>query len=361
MLRWGPISELVTVMALPLLGQPRPFGAVHFSAMAQRAGSSPLIGTSASRVRLRHEIGRMATTTFTVLVKEESGSGKELVAREIHEQSSRSKGPFVAVNCAALVETLLEAELFGIEDRTATGVRGRPGKFELADGGTLLLDEVADLSLPAQAKLLRAIQEMAVERVGGHVTRALDTRLVVATNKYLRDLVASERFRADLYYRLSGLEIRVPPLRERRSDILLLADHFVQRHPVAREIHLSEAAVDALMTYDWPGNVRELQRVIERAMTLSPTGRIAPEDLPPRVTGEYAERLLPSLVRDDTMRARGSRYARLVLDRCDNNKRKACLVLGISDHTLQAYLRYPRPTPSRQPRKRREPSESGSE
>ena len=250
----------------------------------------------------------MATTSFTVLVKGESGSGKELVARAIHQRSSRADGPFVAVNCAALVETLLEAELFGIEDRTATGVRGRPGKFELANGGTLLLDEVADLTLPAQAKLLRAIQEMAVERVGGHVTRTLDTRLLVATNRCLSDMVTAERFRADLYYRLSGLEIRVPPLRERRSDILLLADHFAQRHPGSRDLHLSPAAVDAMMTYDWPGNVRELQRVIERAVTLSATGRIAPEDLPSRVTGEYAERLLPSLVRDDTMRAWGSRY-----------------------------------------------------
>ena len=323
--------------------------------MVRSSDAPPLIGTSPSMVRLRHEIERMATTSFAVLVKGESGSGKELVARAIHQQSSRSKGPFVAVNCAALVETLLEAELFGIEDRTATGVRGRPGKFELADGGTLLLDEVADLSLPAQAKLLRAIQEMAVERVGGHVTRTLDTRLVVATNQCLGDLVASERFRADLYYRLSGLEIRVPPLRERRSDILLLADHFVQRHPDSQDIHLSPAAVDALMTYDWPGNVRELQRVIERAVTLSSTGRIAPEDLPPQVTGEYAERLLPSLVRDDTMRAWGSRYARLVLDRCDNNKREACRVLGISYHTLQAYLRYPRPAPGARPRKRKRP------
>ena len=309
----------------------------------------------------------MATTSFTVLVKGESGSGKELVARAIHEQSPRSKGPFVAVNCAALV---------GIEDRTATGVRGRPGKFELADGGTLLLDEVADLSLPAQAKLLRVIQEMAVERVGGHVTRNLDTRLVVATNQCLSDLVGAERFREDLYYRLSGLEIRVPPLRERRSDILLLADHFVQRHPGSRNIHLSPAAVDALMAYDWPGNVRELQRVRKemdaraetvaaaRAASTAGEGEAADAEAAataarqtPRVTGDYVERLLPSLVRDDSMRAWGSCYARLVLDRCDNNKRKACEVLGISYHTLQSYLRYPRPGTGPSSRKGRKRSD----
>ena len=202
-----PETGAAANMAPSLIASAHPVVEAASRAMSGNASPSPLVGTSPSMVRLRHEIGRMATTSFTVLVKGESGSGKELVARAIHEQSPRSKGPFVAVNCAALVESLLEAELFGIEDRTATGVRGRPGKFELADGGTLLLDEVADLSLPAQAKLLRVIQEMAVERVGGHVTRNLDTRLVVATNQCLSDLVGAERFREDLYYRLSGLEI----------------------------------------------------------------------------------------------------------------------------------------------------------
>ena len=310
----------------------------------QNATSAPsLVGTGTPMIRLRHEISRMARTDFTVLVEGESGCGKELVAREIHLQSPRHGGAFVAVNCAALVETLLEAELFGIEDRTATGVRGRAGKFELANGGTLFLDEVGDLSPPAQAKLLRAIQDMAVERVGGHATRRLNVRLVVATNRCLRDMVRDKLFRADLYYRLSGVEIHVPPLRERRADIPLLATHFLSHHPAMGDVRLSAGAADALRAYDWPGNVRELQRVIERAVALSMTGRIALEDLPARVTGDYVERLEPSLARDDTMRAWGSRYARLVLDRCDNNKRHACRILGISYHTLQAYLRYRRP------------------
>ena len=227
----------------------------------------------------------------------ESGCGKELVAREIHLQSRRQGGAFVAVNCAALVETLLEAELFGIEDRTATGVRGRAGKFELANGGTLFLDEVGDLSPTAQAKLLRAIQDMAVERVGGHATRTLNVRLVVATNRCLGDMVRDGLFRADLYYRLSGVEIHVPPLRERRADIPLLATHFLSHHPAMGDVRLSAGAADALRAYDWPGNVRELQRVIERAVALSMTGRITLEDLPARVTGDYVdyvERLEPS-------------------------------------------------------------------
>src|SRR5262249_11740217 len=150
---------------------------------------------------------------FTILLEGESGVGKELVAHQIHELSRRRTGPFVAINCAALVETLLEAELFGIEDRTATGVRGRRGKFEAADGGTLFLDEVSDLSPSAQAKLLRAIQDLSVERVGGSGTHRVDTRIVAATNRRLSDLVAAKAFRPDLYYRLSGVDIYVPPLR----------------------------------------------------------------------------------------------------------------------------------------------------
>ena len=174
----------------------------------------------------------------------------------------------MAVNCAAVVETLLEAELFGIEERTATGVRGRRGKFEHADGGTLFLDEVSDLSLSAQAKLLRAIQDLAVERVGGTGTRRVDTRIVVATNKPLSDLVSRGLFRADLFYRLSGVDIHVPPLRSRREDVRELALFFLGRHRATRELTIADAALDALRLYDWPGNVRELERLMERAITL---------------------------------------------------------------------------------------------
>ena len=305
-----------------------------------QAGVSQLVGAGPRMTRLRSEIRRVAGTDFTVLVEGESGSGKELVARLIHEESGRRSGRFIGVNCAALVESLLEAELFGIEDRTATGVRGRQGKFELADGGTLFLDEVSDLSAPAQAKLLRAIQEMSVERVGGHTTHVVDARLVVATNQSLLGLVRAGRFRPDLYYRLSGVEVHVPPLRARRGDIAALASHFLARHRAVRDVQLSASAVDALRAYEWPGNIRELERVIEGAVALSTSDQLRLADLPERVSKEYAAVLEPSLVRDDTMRAWGSRYARIVLDRCGNNKREACRVLGISYHTLQAYLAY---------------------
>src|SRR4030095_6130046 len=168
---------------------------------------------------------------------------------QIHELSRRRQGPFAAINCAALVETLLEAELFGIEERTATGVRGRRGKFEHADGGTLLLDEVSDLSLAAQAKLLRAIQDLAVERVGGHGTHRVDIRIIAATNRSLAGLVEQRTFRPDLFYRLGGVELRVPTLRERRGDVLALAQTFLERHRATRALRLSPAAAAALVDY----------------------------------------------------------------------------------------------------------------
>ena len=289
---------------------------------------------------LRSRIERIAATDFTVLIEGESGTGKELVARQIHDRSRRSHGPFVAINCAALVETLIEAELFGIEERTATGVRGRRGKFEHADGGTLFLDEVSDLSPAAQAKLLRAIQDLAVERVGGVASRRINTRIVAATNQSLAALAQRSLFRADLFYRLSGVELHVPPLRSRRDDILELARYFLAKHRATRPLELSNVAADALLTYDWPGNVRELERLMEAAVALAQSEAIGLEDLPMRLRREYGEILLPSLIHGDTLRAWGSRYARLVLARSGSNKRRACRALGISYHTLQAYLRY---------------------
>ncbi len=302
--------------------------------------AAPLVGTSEPMRRLRQEIERVAATDFTVLIEGECGSGKELVARQVHELSRRREGPFVAVNCAALVETLLEAELFGIEDRVATGVRARRGKFELADQGTLFLDEVADLSPAAQAKLLRAIQELSVERVGGNGARAVDIRVVVATNQRLQELAGVRRFRSDLYYRLAGVELEVPPLRHRRDDIVALVEHFLARHDGLRRLTLSESAADALRTHDWPGNVRELQRFVERALALTPGDTIGLQDLPVNLTRDYAELLQPSVDRAESMRTWGSRYARLMLERCGNNKRRTCEVLGISYHTLQSYLRH---------------------
>jgi transcriptional regulator with PAS, ATPase and Fis domain len=311
------------------------------AAARESDGAAPLIGSTPIMRALRMQIERIAGTDFTVLLEGESGVGKELVARQIHELSRRRQGPFVAINCAALVETLLEAELFGIEERTATGVRGRRGKFEHADGGTLFLDEVSDLSLSAQAKLLRAIQDFTVERVGGHGARRVDIRVVAATNRGLAGLVQGGLFRPDLYYRLSGVDLRVPALRERRPDIVELARYFLERHRGARPLRLSQGAAEALLIYEWPGNVRELERLIERAVALAESDVIELDDLPAMVRGEFATIVQPSLGCNDTMRAWARRYARIVMARVGGNKRQAARQLGISYHTLNAYLRQP--------------------
>ena len=246
-----------------------------------------LVGTTPVMRQLHERIARAARKNFIVLIQGESGAGKELVARRVHALSDRSHGPFVPVNCAAIVESLLEAELFGIEERTATGVRGRRGKFEQADGGTLFLDEVSDLSSSAQAKLLRVIQDPTVERVGGHGSRRVDVRIVVATNRPLEALSRSGEFRRDLFYRLNAIEIAVPPLRARRDDIPYLVEAILQRSSDGQPYRLSGDAMDALMVYEWPGNVRELERVIERAITLAHSHVIDVADLPEAVTGRY--------------------------------------------------------------------------
>ncbi|HEY7286833.1 MAG TPA: sigma 54-interacting transcriptional regulator [Vicinamibacterales bacterium] len=302
-------------------------------------GAAPLIGSTVAMRMLRATIERVAATDFTVLLEGESGVGKELVARQIHDLGRRRSGPFVAINCAALVETLLEAELFGIEDRIATGVRGRRGKFEAADGGTLFLDEVSDLSPSAQAKLLRAIQDLAVERVGGTGAHRVDVRIIAATNRKLADLVQQKAFRPDLFYRLSGVDVRVPCLRERQADIAELAHYFLARHRITRQLRFAPEVLDALVSYDWPGNVRELERLIERLVTLAAGETIELEDLPPLVGGDHLSALGPSIKRDETLRTWARRYARLVLERHQGNKRETARVLGISYHTLQAYLR----------------------
>ncbi len=298
-----------------------------------------LLGETDAMHQLKERLARVAPTDFTVLIEGESGTGKELVARCLHQWSARRVGPFVAVNCAAIVDTLLEAELFGIEERTATGVRGRRGKFELADGGTLFLDEVSDLSPAAQAKLLRAIQELAVERVGGRTTTRVDVRIVAASNRPLGELVAAGAFRADLYYRLSGVEVQVPPLRARLDDVPGLVAHFLDRHRHTRRLVLSPQAMAALLLHRWPGNVRELERVVERSVALAPGHEVQVDDLPPVIRG-HVEPGAHDVGSDESMRAWGSRYARMVYLRCGCNKREACRRLGISYHTLDAYLRY---------------------
>jgi two-component system, NtrC family, response regulator HydG len=248
-----------------------------------------IIGSSPAFRRMMMLVEQVASSSATVLVQGDSGTGKELVARAIHERSGRASKPFVAVNCAALPETLLESELFGYERGAFTGAAGRKeGRFEMADGGTLFLDEVADLSTVTQPKILRVLQEGEFERLGGTRSLRVDVRLVAASNQDLAQMVRDKRFREDLFYRLNVITVHVPPLRERREDIPMLAQHFVRLYAAKNNRRLDGLSDDALRrleAYAWPGNVRELENVIERGVVLARGSQMDVADLPPEIAG----------------------------------------------------------------------------
>ena len=251
--------------------------------LAVRRGAPQLVGDDPSLRKVFMGLQRAASTDATVLIEGESGTGKELFARSLHALSQRADAPFVAINCAAIPENLLETELFGYEKGAFTGaVQRKPGKFEMAHRGTLFLDEIGDLPIGLQAKILRALEEKRFERVGGTASVLVDVRLVAATNKGLRAAVAARRFREDLYFRLSVFPITVPPLRDRPGDIPVLARYFVERFCrdlKKRPLALSPGALEELQTYRWPGNVRELQNCIERAVILTDGDTILPRHL----------------------------------------------------------------------------------
>jgi two-component system response regulator AtoC len=241
--------------------------------LAERRGAPRIIGENSKLRQVSQQLHRAAVTDATVLLEGESGTGKELFARALHALSPRNDGPFVAINCAAIPDTLLETELFGYEKGAFTGAGARkPGRFELAHRGTLFLDEIGDLPLPLQAKILRALEEKQFERVGGTQSLNVDVRVVAATNRQLKQRVAERQFREDLYFRLSVFPIQIPPLRERVDDVLILARHFVEkfsRDLNKKALTLAPGAIDELLVYPWPGNVRELQNCIERAVILT--------------------------------------------------------------------------------------------
>ncbi len=251
---------------------------------AEIAVDHQMVGGGPAIREMEKFIARVAPTDSTVLVRGESGTGKELVARAIHRNSARSDRAFVAINCAAITDTLLESELFGHEKGAFTGATGQQkGKLELADGGTLFLDEIGELAAGLQAKLLRVLQEREFERVGGTRPIHVDIRLIAATNRDLKAAIQSGTFRQDLYYRLNVVTLTTPPLRQRREDIPLLASHFTQMHArkARRQVHgVSDAALAYLMQYDWPGNIRELENALERAVVLGSAEWVLPEDLP---------------------------------------------------------------------------------
>ncbi len=249
---------------------------------AARRGGPHIIGDSLPLRQAMAAIDRAAATDTTVLLEGESGTGKELCARALHDRSPRANGPFIAINCAAIPDTLLEAELFGYERGAFTGANQRKlGRFELAQRGTLFLDEIGEMPMTVQAKMLRAIETHKIERLGGGASIQLDVRIVAATNRGLRQAVAARQFREDLYFRLSVFPVEVPALRDRKEDIPKLAHHFVERvsKDVGKQITLSPDAVTALMKHDWPGNIRELQNALERAVILADGDTLLPRHL----------------------------------------------------------------------------------
>ncbi|MEM8930581.1 MAG: sigma-54 dependent transcriptional regulator, partial [Acidobacteriota bacterium] len=258
--------------------------------LESRYGFSEIIGISPAMQRVFHTMAKVARVDATVLVTGESGTGKELVARAIHRKSPRGEGPFVAVNCSAVPQSLFESEFFGHEKGAFTDAKSmRPGKFEQAEGGTLFLDELGELPLDAQAKLLRALQERQITRLGGQHPVPIDVRVVSATNRDLEHEVAEGNFREDLYWRLNVVHVQLPSLRERREDLPLLFDHFLDR--INSDLGLSVAgiddrALDLMVRYAWPGNVRELENMLCRSMILCEGDELQPLDLPPRVRGE---------------------------------------------------------------------------
>lgn len=297
-----------------------------------------IVGRSPQMLQVYKTVARVAESRSTVLIAGESGTGKELVARAIHFNSPRSSKPYVAVDCGSLAETLLESELFGHVRGAFTGaVTNKKGLFEEADNGTCFLDEVGDISLAMQTKLLRVIQEHEIKRVGGTETTKIDVRIIAATNKNLEELVAEKKFREDLFYRLNVVSIHLPPLRERLDDIPFLADHFLRKYAAENEkpvSRISAEVLDLLLRYQWPGNVRELENVIERALTLSPHSLILPEDLPRRLRVEPSEISATSLPSQVSLTELEKIYIKKVLEETGGNKKRAADILGIDRRTL---------------------------
>ena len=295
-----------------------------------------LVGQAPAFHRVVELARRVAPTDVTVLVRGESGTGKERLARLLHTLSPRHAGPFVPLNCAAVPETLLEAELFGIERGVATGVSARPGRFELASGGTLFLDEIGDLSPALQAKLLRVLQEREIERVGGRQRITVDVRLVTATNRDLEAMLAGGEFRQDLYYRLRVVELTLPPLRERVEDIPLLARHFVDLHGrrMGRHLSLARDGLELLLRHDFPGNVRELENVLEAAAALAAGDRVEAEDLRLAIGARRDPGAAVAGTLEEAVRA----HVRRTLERHGGNRVAAARALGIDRTTLYRML-----------------------
>jgi Nif-specific regulatory protein len=300
-----------------------------------------IIGDSPTMQEVFDLVDRLTRSDVSVLIRGESGTGKELIAKTIHYNSSRAGKPFVGINCAALPETLLESELFGIERGVATGVAKRIGKFEYASGGTFFMDEIGNMSLTMQAKLLRVIEEREIERVGGKAPIPIDVRLIAATNLDLEEAVAKGEFREDLYYRLHVVPVHLPPLRERLSDIPLLAEHFLAKNANKHGKKIcgfSSEAMDMLAAYDWPGNVRELENVIQRAVVMADGEIIRKSDIPPSLAKKSVSLLHKAETESWTVHRLICEYAVRVMKRNNGNLSRTAKEIGLDFKTLKKRL-----------------------
>jgi two-component system response regulator HydG len=314
--------------------------------LTDRFDLSAIIGRSPAMAQLFETVALVAPSDATVLIQGESGTGKELVANAIHQNSPRSQGPFIKLNCAALPEALLESELFGHEKGSFTGATARKaGRFQLADKGSIFLDEIAEMTPATQAKILRVLQEKEFEPVGGGRTIKVDVRVIAATNKDLTAEIEAGKFREDLYYRLNVVQINVPPLHERGEDIALLAEHFLKLYAEKNQRlikGLTPRALDVFMRYDWPGNVRELENVIERAVILTRGDTVAMAQLPKSLQDLAGdEQPLPpvDLVPGKTLKEIEQEMIIKTLEACKGNRTRAAETLGISRRTLQLKLK----------------------
>lgn len=297
------------------------------------------IGTSDAVVKMKKLAGRVARSDSTVLIRGESGTGKDLIARAIHTHSPRNGGPFVTINCAALPETLLETELFGHKKGSFTGaINDKDGLFKVAGGGTFFLDEVGNTSLAIQVKLLRVLDDKIITPVGETKPLEVDVRLIAATNADLEQDVKASRFRADLFYRLNVIPVYIPPLRERKEDIPLLVEYFVDkfcRNTNVPSIKISDKTMKPLLGYAWPGNVRELENVIERAVLLNRSGRIEPSDLPEKIANmEPVQVISENDPVTPTLESIEKAYIHFVMSQTDGKKKEAAKLLGIDTSTL---------------------------
>jgi Nif-specific regulatory protein len=303
--------------------------------LRDRYANQHLIGTSGPIRQVYDQVAQVARTNTTVLIRGESGTGKEMIAHAIHYNSSRAKKPFIKVSCAALPESLIESELFGYERGAFTGAQGlKKGRFELADGGTLFLDEVGDLSLATQVKLLRVLQEREFERLGGTQSVRVNVRLVAATHRPLEKLIGEGLFREDLFYRLNVFTIFAPPLRERKPDIMLLADHFLQKYSGEHGKgikRIATPAIDMLTSYHWPGNVRELENTLERAVLVCEGGVVHAHHLPPTLQTAEASDTVPRVSLAESVEAFEKDLILDALKTSRGNRAKAAKLLGTTE------------------------------